>query len=59
MNDVIEQTGGFYNCKFYYNDPDSMYIHQKNWSSLVDNGFVGKTPGLVKNDYGNLSIFYA
>ena len=26
---------------------------------MVDNGFVGKTLGLGKNDYGNSGLFYA
>ena len=32
---------------------------KKNWSDMVDNGFVGKSFGLGKNDYGNLDIFCA
>ena len=48
VNDVIKQRGGFYNSSFYYTDTDSLYIHIKYWSWLVDNGFVGKTLGLFK-----------
>ena len=59
MNDVVEQTGGFYFCSICYNDTDSLYIHRKNSSSLVDNGFVGKSLGLVKKDYDFSGIFYA
>ena len=59
MNEVINQTGGFYNNSIYYTDKDSLYIHKKYWSHLVDNGFVGKSLGLGKNDYGNSGIFYA
>ena len=50
MNEVNNQTGVFYNNSIYYGDTDSMYIHNKYWSSLVDNGFVGKTFGWLKND---------
>ena len=32
---------------------------RKYWSDLVDNGFVGKTLGLGKNDYGNSGRFSA
>ena len=59
MNDVIKQIGGFYNNSIYYTDTDSLYIHKKYWSNLVDNGFVGKSLGLGKNEYGNSGIFYA
>ena len=59
MNDLIEQLGGFYNKSIYYTDTDSLYIHKKHWSDVVDNGFVGKSLGLGKNDYGNSGIFYA
>ena len=38
MNDVIEQIGGFYNNSIEYADTDSLYIHKKYWSDLVDNG---------------------
>ena len=59
MNDVIRQIDGFYNNSFYYADTDSLYIHKKHWSGLFDNGFVGNSRGLCKNDYGNSGIFYA
>ena len=59
MNDVMKQIGGFYNNSIYYTDTDSLYIHEKYWSDLVDNGFVGKSLGLGKNDYDNSGIFYA
>ena len=58
-NEVINQIGRFYNISIYYGDSDSMYIHKKYWSDLVDNGFVGKSLGLGKNDYRNSGIFYA
>ena len=29
MNDVTEQTCGFYNNSIYYTDTDSLYIHKK------------------------------
>ena len=50
MNDVIKQIGGFYNNIVYYTDTDSLYIHKKDRSPLVDNGFVGKS-GWGKNEY--------
>ena len=50
MNDVIKQIGGFYKNIVYYTDTDSLYIHKKDWSSLVDNGLVGKS-GWGKNEY--------
>ena len=59
MNDVIKQVGVFYNNSIYYTNTDSLDIHKKYWSSLVDNGFVGKSLGLGRKDYGNSGIFYA
>ena len=59
MNNVIKQINGFYNRNIYYTDTDSLYIHKKYWSNLVDNEFVGKSLGLGKNDYGDSGIFYA
>ena len=59
MNDVIRQIGGFYNNSIYYTDNDSLYILKKYWSSLVDNGFVGKFLGLSKNYYDNSGLIYA
>ena len=59
MNGVIRQIGGFYNNSFYCTDNDSLFIHKKYWDDLVDNGFVGKSLGLGKIDYGNSGIFYA
>ena len=59
MNDVIKPIGGFYYNNTYYTDTDSLYIHKKYWSVLVDNAFVGKTLGLGKNDYRNSGLFYA
>ena len=59
MNDVIKQIGGFLNKIIYYTDTDSLYIRKKYRSDLVDNGFVGKTLGLSKNDYGSSGIFHA
>ena len=53
MNNVIKQINGFYNNNIYYTDTDSLYIHKKYWSNLVDNEFVGKSLGLGKNDYGD------
>ena len=52
MNDVNKQTDGFYNNTIYYTDTDFLFLHKKYWSSLVENAFVGKSPGLGKKDYG-------
>ena len=59
MNDFIGQNGGFYNNSISYTDTDSLHFYKKYWSSLVDNGFVGKPFGLGKNHYGNSGIHYA
>ena len=48
-----------FNNIIYYGDTDSGHIHKKQRSTLVDNGFVRKSLGLGKNDYGNSCIFYA
>ena len=59
LSEVINQIAGFCNNCIYYGNTDSMYIQKKYWSSLVDKGFVGKTLGLGKTDYGDSGIFYA
>ena len=59
MSEVTNHIGGFYNNSIYYGDIDSMYIHKKHWSDLVDNGFFGNSVGLGKFDYDILGIFYA
>ena len=40
MNDVKEQIGCFHFHFIYYTDTDSLYLHKKYWSNLVDNRFV-------------------
>ena len=52
MNDVIKQIRGFYNVSVYSTDTDSLVIHKKYWSSSDDNGFIVKSLGLYKIDYG-------
>ena len=59
MNNVFHEIDGFYSNNIYYGDTDSGDIHKKHWSTLVEKGFVGKSLGLGKNDYGNSGIFYA
>ena len=59
MNKVFREIDGFYSINIYYGDTDSGYIHKKHWSNLVEKGFVGKSLGQGKNDYGNSGIFYA
>ena len=59
MNDVFREIDGFYSNNIYYGDTDSGYIQKKHWSTLVEKGYVGKSLGLGKNDYGNSGIFYA
>ena len=59
IHDVIKQIDGSYKNSVYYTDTDSLYIHKNYWSSLVDNGFVGKTLGLGKKDYGKSCMLYA
>ena len=59
MNNVFREIDGFYSNNIYYGDTDSGYIHKKHWSTLVEKGFVGKSLGLGKNDYGDSGIFYA
>ena len=50
MNDVIDQIAGFFSNSIDYTDTDSLHKHKKNWSDLVDNGFIGETLGLCEND---------
>ena len=59
MNDVFREIGAFYNNVIYYTDTDSGYIHKKYWKKLVEKGYVGKSLGQGKNDYGDSGIFYA
>ena len=35
------------------------HIYEKHWSMLVDNGFVGQSIGLDKDDISNAGILYA
>ena len=58
-NNVFHEIHGFYSNNIYYGDTDSGYIHKKHWSTLIEKGFVGKSLGLGKNDYGHSGIFYA
>ena len=53
VNNVIRDLDVLYSNDIYYGDADSAYIHRKQRSGLVDYGFVGKTLGLGKDDYGN------
>ena len=50
LNDEIRQTCELYNNSIYYTDTDSLYIRKEYWSNLADNGFVGKSLGLCKNN---------
>ena len=59
MNDVFREINGFYSNIVYYTDTDSGYIHKKHWSTLVEKGYVGKSLGQGKNDYGDSGILYA
>ena len=59
MNDVITEIRAFYNISVYSTDTDSLDLHKKYWSSSDDNGFIVKSFGLCKNDYGTSGIFYA
>ena len=59
MNKVFHEIDGFYSNNIYYGDTDSGYIHKKHWSTLIDKGYVNKSLGQGKNDYGNSGIFYA
>ena len=56
-SDIVKRIGGFDNNIIYYTDTNSLYIHKKYWSDLVDNGFVGKSLVLGKNEFGNSGIF--
>ena len=59
MNDVFREIDGFYSNIIYYTDTESGDIHKKHWSTLVEKGYVGKSLGQGKNDYGDSGIFYA
>ena len=60
LNEVFRVLDVFHSdCIYYGCSTDSDYIQKKHWSTLVDKGFVGKSLGLGKNDYGNSGIFYA
>ena len=59
LNDVFREIDGFYSNNIYYGDTDSGYLQKKQWSTLVEKGFVGKYLGLGKIHYGNSGKFYA
>ena len=58
MKNVVTKINGFYSNNIYYADTDSFYIHKEHWPTLVEKGFVGKSLGVGKNDYGDAGIFY-
>ena len=41
VHNVIKQICGFFNNSIYYTDNDSLFVHKKYSSSLVDSGLVG------------------
>ena len=59
MKIVIHGIDGFKNINVYYGDTDTAYNHLKYWATLIDTGYLGKSLGLGKNDYGKPGIFYA
>ena len=59
MNNFIHAIGGFYTNDVYYTDTDSLYIENKHWDKLRNDGLVGKNLLQGKNDYGDGGIFYA
>ena len=48
MKDVNRDIDGFYNINIHYGDTDSVYIHKKHWSTLIEKLFVGKPLGVGK-----------
>ena len=59
VHNVIKQKCVFFNINIYYTDNYSLFVHKSYSSSLVDSGFVCKSPGLGKNDNGYSGILYA
>ena len=59
MTDVIKQRGSFYIISINYTSTDSLYIHKKYWSDLVENGLFGQCLDLGKYEYGNSGKLYA
>ena len=59
LNHIFRVIDGFHSNCIYSGDTDSGYVHKKHRSTLVDKGFVGKSLGHGKNDYGASDIFYA
>ena len=58
MNDVISALDGFKNNKIYYEDTDSIYIHNDDYEVLKTKGLIGKDLYQSKNDYGKGGILY-
>ena len=56
-NNAIREIDGFNSNNMYYGDTDSASIGQKHWFISIEKSFVGKSLGLVKNDYGGAGIF--
>ena len=59
MKNVIWENDVFYCNNIYYGHTDSAFIHKKHGSTLDERGFVGISPGLGKDNYGDAGIFYA
>ena len=48
----------FKKISIHYTDTDSLSVHKKYWSDLVDKGYTGKFHDSGENDYGNSGILY-
>ena len=59
MNNFIHAINRFYTNDVYCTDTDSLYIENKHWDKLKNDGLVGKNLLQGKNDYGDGGIFYA
>ena len=57
MTNVIRGRDGFFSSNKYCGDSDSVYIHKKQWSTLVEKGYIRKLLGFGKNNSGKSRIF--
>ena len=58
MNDVMFALDGFEIIKIYYEDTDSMYIHNDDYEMLKTKSLIGKNLYRSKNDYGKRGVLF-
>ena len=56
MNNFIHAIKRFFTNDSYYSDTDSLYIENKHWNKIDEDGLVGRNGLQGKNDYKDRGI---